>query len=159
FEKIGSAVDINKELHRDLQTLLRILSADNRAAMLKAERIAAEKMLEQLKDVIRKQERLRAQTEQARRDTKDIAQDQGKVKDAAKDLIGEGKDGKGAEGKNGEAKSHGKDNAREGAEGRGEGKNDTSSNKADGKGTEGKENKGGDGQGKEGKGEDKDGKG
>ena len=136
--KIEEAELVNQELHKDLQQLIRILMQDNRAEFLKAERLRTEKLLEQLKDVIRKQERLRAQIEQGRRDNKDIADGQKKVTGETKDLIGEGKDNKGNEGKNGEAKSHGKDNAKEGAEGRGAGKEDTPEAKGDGKNPEGK---------------------
>lgn len=170
--KLGEAADVNEALRRDLATLLRILESDNRSAQLAAERKRHEKMLEAIKDLIRRQERLRAQTEQNRGNTKDIAQNQGKVADAIKDLIGQGKGAKGAEGKKGEAKGNpGKQPGKEGKDGRGEGKKDTAQDKGgkkgeNGKGKEGKEGKpGASKDGKEGKpgegkkGEGKDGKG
>src|SRR5262249_17544113 len=51
--KLTTAEQVNAELRRDLQTLLRILLSDNRAELLRAERLRTEKLLEQLKDVIR----------------------------------------------------------------------------------------------------------
>ncbi len=180
--ELQKAEQINTELRRDLQTLLRILLSDDRSAQLRAERIRIEKMLEALKDVIRKQERVRAQTELGRKDTKEIAKDQNKVTGDTKDLIGKGKSGQGAEGKKGEAKPGGKEGGKDGQNGRGEGKKDTNQDKAppkgegkDGKPTdpkdgmgepkdakpgEGKQGEGKDGKGSEGKqGEPKDGKG
>ena len=157
--KLTEASDVNEALRRDLATLLKILESDNRAAQLAAERKRTEKMLEAIKDLIRRQERVRAQTEQRRGDTKDIAKNQGKIADSIKDLAGQGKGNRGAEGKKGEAKGNpGKQGGKEGKDGRGEAKKDTSKDKAGQKAADGK-GKEGDKTGKEGKpGDSKDGK-
>src|SRR5262245_44784492 len=74
--KLQDAENINDTLRKDLRKLLEILQTDNRAELLAAKRREMEKELERLKDIIRKQERVRAQTELGRRDTKDIKKDQ-----------------------------------------------------------------------------------
>ena len=57
--KLGEAADVNEALRRDLATLLKILESDDRSAFLAKERKRHEKMLEAIKDLIRRQERLR----------------------------------------------------------------------------------------------------
>ena len=176
LDKLTLATDVNEALRRDLQTLLKILLSDNRSAILAEERKRMEKMLEQLKEAIRKQERLRTQTEQKRDKPEELARKQETVTTLTKNLIGKGKGAKGAEGKQGEAKGN-KGDGKEGKEGRGEAKKDTiqdktgkkgdgkaadkEGKKGDGKGEpkDGKPGEGKKGAGKDGKGEPKDGKG
>ncbi|MBI1917841.1 MAG: hypothetical protein HYS12_24365 [Planctomycetes bacterium] len=152
LDALNKAEQFNDSLRKDLQTLLRILLSDNRAELLKAERLRMEKLLEQLKDVIRKQERVRAQTEIAKRDSKEIAKDQAEVGNDTKKLIGKGKDSANNEGKRGEAKDKG---GKDGKDGHGEGKKDTVQDKVDGKTENGKSK---DGENKDGKGEPKENK-
>src|SRR5262249_46043627 len=137
LDALTKAEQVNKELRQDLQVLLRILLSDNRAELLKAERLRMEKLLEQLKDVIRKQERVRAQTELAKRNSKDTAKDQAEVGNDTKKLIGKGKDSASNEGKRGEAKDA-KSDGKDGKDGHGEGKKDTAQDKGDGKKDDGK---------------------
>src|SRR5262245_54232005 len=151
--KLGEADSTTTELRRDLQNLIRILTSDNRSQQLREERLRTEKLLEQLKDLIRKQERIRAQTESSKRASKDIASDQGKVAEEAGKLVkGEGKGSKGNETKNkGEGKGPTGKEGKDGSDGRGTGKEDTGEAKSPAKSEDGKdkEGKANDGKGNE----------
>ena len=98
--KLEEAEKVNEALRKDLQTLLKILMTDNRDALIKAEIERNAKMLEQIKELIKRQERVRATTEQGRKEGKDIAKDQkGVTEGVGKVARGEGKDAKGQAGK------------------------------------------------------------
>ncbi|HKB42391.1 MAG TPA: hypothetical protein VKD72_38550, partial [Gemmataceae bacterium] len=125
LDALKNAEQVNQDLRRDLQILLQILLSDNRAELLKRERQRMEKLLEELKDVIRKQERVRAQTELAKRDPKEIGKDQARVTEDTRRLIGKGKDSASNEGKRGEAKDAKNGDGKDGKDGHGEGKKDT----------------------------------
>src|SRR5262249_11027633 len=166
LDAIDKAVKVNNQLAEDLRTLLRILMTDDRDEQLRKEREEYTRLLEKLKEVIAKQERVRAATEIGKRESKDLAKDQNKVTGDTKNLIGQGKgDPKGSEAKKGEGKGNGK----EGQNAKGEGKNDTQGAKGDAKTDKG-ENKTGDpkagdpkadakpGEGKQGEGKPSDGK-
>ncbi len=164
LDSLGQAVRDNAELRKDLQQLIALLAKDD----AQANREQIEKMarlLEQLKELIAKQERVRAQTEIGRKSNKELEKDQNKVTKETRDLIdGKNKD-KGetkGEGKpTGQAKGEGKDDTKIKAENKpGEGKDGKEGKTGEPKdGKEGKAGEGKDGNGKEGKpGEGKDGK-
>lgn len=164
IDVLGKVVRENSELRKDLQQLISLLAKDeNQSNKEKMDKTA--KLLEQLKDLIAKQERVRAQTEMGRKNNKELGKDQNKVTKETRDV---------ADGKKGDREAKTQDTARgefkgegkPGVEGKGESRSDTD-RKAEGKAGEGKDGeakpgKGGegkDGDGKEGKpGEGKDGK-
>jgi len=119
----------NKELLDDLKTLVKLLESADPERLLRERRIENERLLERIKELIAKQERVRAQTEQNRKDTDALKKAQENVTQQTRDLIGkDNKDNKGAETKKGEAKPEGK----EGKDyGKAEAKYDTKENKGD----------------------------
>jgi hypothetical protein len=156
IDVLRQAMKDNADLRKDLQRLIALLSTDD-AQLTKELMEKHARLLERLKDLIAKQERVRAQTELGRKQLQELGKDQNKVTRETREVI-DGKkgdkEGKGNEGSRGEAKP----DADPGIDGRGKARNDTES-KADGKpgeakdGQEGKESKPG-----ESKGESKDGK-
>jgi hypothetical protein len=167
-EQMQQILDQNKDLRRVLRDLIDLLLKDDRDAQLKAERLKTQKLLEELKALIQKQELHQTKVVLGRGKTPDLADLQKKLADQTRNL-GSGKKNDGAENKHGE----GKDGGKTGREGVGEAKQDAKDPKADSKnkgegkegtpGKEGKEGEGKDGKGGEGKegkpGEGKDGKG
>ena len=142
----------NQEIRDDLRKLIDVLLKDDRESALRKEREEVQKLLEKLKEVIEKQERVQANTELGKLGKTDIAKAQNKVTKETKDLVdpkkdGDPKDGKGKDSKDGDPKD-------------GKGKDSKDGDPKDGKG---KDSKGGDpkdGKGKDSKGGDpKDGKG
>jgi len=167
IDAIDKALKETGELAENVRVLLELLkqseSALNKELMEKRARL-----LEQLKELIAKQERVRTQTEIGRKSNKELGKDQNKVTKETKDLV----DGKKNDGKNNKNKGEAKAEGKPGEGKPGEGKEDTKTksegkpgeNKdgegktGDPKGTDGKEGK--PGEGKDNKsGEGKDGKG
>ncbi|MFO0878927.1 MAG: hypothetical protein U0840_16415 [Gemmataceae bacterium] len=158
----------NAELRQDLQKLITLLSKDD-AQSNKEQMDKHARLLEQLKELIARQERVRAQTDMGRKTHKELEKDQNKVTKDTRSAI-DGKKGSEKEGKPGEeARGVFKPDSKPGIDGRGEARNDTgpkaegkpSAEGKDGEGKEGKEGKSGEGkEGKEGKpGEGKSGEG
>ena len=170
----------NQEIRDDLRKLIDVLLKDDRESALRKEREEVQKLLEKLKEVIEKQERVQANTELGKLGKTDIAKAQNKVTKETKDLVdpkkagdpkdskdskdGKGKDskdGKGKDSKDGKGKEDGKGkDSKDGDPKDGKGKDSKGGDPKDGKG---KDSKGGDpkdGKDKESKGGDpKDGKG
>jgi hypothetical protein len=148
-EQLQEILNENKELREILRDIMELLLKDDRDAELKKEIAEARRLLEELKNVIRKQELVLNKTILPRTPNKDLAKSQHNVKEQTHDLV-EPKSDRAKEPKEGEGKG-----SKSGQQGIGEGKNDTKDPKADAK--DGKGDKTGDG--KEGKqGEGKDGK-
>jgi hypothetical protein len=154
LDKLQEIMAQNADLRNDIKRLLELLLKDDRDAQLKREREEVQRMLERLKEIIAKQERVRAKTDLGREKSNDLRKAQEKVTQDTKRLLEGKKDDKGAEAKKGDAKGEGKGNAR------GEAKDDAKDPKGDAKTQEGKEGKSGQGkEGKDGKpGEGKEGK-
>ena len=166
----------NQEIRDDLRKLIDVLLKDDRESALRKEREEVQKLLEKLKEVIEKQERVQANTELGKLGKTDIAKAQNKVTKETKDLIdpkkaGDSKDGKDSKGKDskdgkGGDPKDGKD-GKDSKDGKGgdpkDGKDGKDSKGGDPKDGKGKDSKGGDpkdGKGKDSKGGDpKDGKG
>jgi hypothetical protein len=159
----------NQEIRDDLRKLIDVLLKDDRESALRKEREEVQKLLEKLKEVIEKQERVQANTELGKLGKTDIAKAQNKVTKETKDLVDpkkagdpkdskDSKDGKGKDGKDSKD-GKGKD-SKDGDPKDGKGKDSKDGDPKDGKG---KDSKGGDpkdGKGKDSKGGDpKDGKG
>ena len=162
----------NQEIRDDLRKLIDVLLKDDRESALRKEREEVQKLLEKLKEVIEKQERVQANTELGKLGKTDIAKAQNKVTKETKDLVDpkkagdpkdskDSKDGKGKDSKDGKGKDS-KDGDPKDGKGKedGKGKDSKDGDPKDGKG---KDSKGGDpkdGKGKDSKGGDpKDGKG
>ncbi|MSR31577.1 MAG: hypothetical protein EXR99_08740 [Gemmataceae bacterium] len=150
LDTLQSVLTQNQEIREDLRKLIDILLKDDRAAQLRKEREEVQKLLEKLKLIIEKQERVQANTELGRLDKNTIAKAQGNVTKETKGLIGakEGKEGKDGKGKDGKDAKGGDGKGKDGKEGK-------DAKGGDGKdGKEGKDGKGGDGKGKDAKGGD-----
>ncbi len=146
-ETLQDILNENKELRQILQQIMELLLKDDRDAELKRQIAEARRLLDELKNVIRKQELVLNKTIIGRTQNKDLAKSQHNVKEQTHDLVNPKSD-RVKEAKQGEGKS--------GKQGNGEGKNDSKDPKADAK--DGKGDKSG--QSKDGKqGESKDGKG
>ncbi len=87
LDQLGAILDKNEDLRKDLRALIELLLKDDRDAQLKKERELYTRMLEQLKEVILKQEKARAQTEMARKTAAELEKLQKKVTEDTKDLI------------------------------------------------------------------------
>jgi hypothetical protein len=156
-EQLSDILAENKQLRDIIRSLMEMLLKDDRDNELKREKEFAQRLLDELKNVIRQQELVLNKTIIGKSKNPDLAKSQERVRDKTGDLIDpKAKDRK--EAKNGEGKG-----SKSGKDGVGEAKNDTKEAKADGK--EGKDGKSGEGkegkadEGKESKsGEGKDGK-
>jgi hypothetical protein len=164
-ETLQDILTENKELRQILLDILELLKKDDRDAELKRQIAEARRLLDELKNVIRKQELVLNKTILPRTPNKDLAKSQHNVKEQTHDLVNPKSD-KDKQAKQGEGKS-----SKSGKQGIGEGKNDSKDPKADskdgkgdksGEGKSGKQSEGKDGksgQGKDGKqSEGKDGK-
>ncbi len=161
IDVLQQVVRDNALLRQDLQTLIELLKRDdslsNREAMEKHAR-----MLERLKELIAKQERVRAQTDMGRKTNKELQRDQNKVTKETRDLIAKNGDrnGRDSDDRKGEYKPDGKP----GIDGRGEAREDTQSKAEskpggqDDKAGEGKPGEGKPGEGKPGEGKPGEGK-
>src|SRR5579884_1761729 len=140
-ETIQDILNENKELRQILHEIMELLLKDDRDAELKRQIAEARRLLDELKNVIRKQELVLNKTIIGRTQNKDLAKSQHNVKEQTHDLVNPKSD-RGKEAKQGEGKD-----SKSGKQGAGEGKNDTKEPKADAK--DGKGDKSG--QGKDGK--------
>jgi hypothetical protein len=159
----------NQEIRDDLRKLIDVLLKDDRESALRKEREEVQKLLEKLKEVIEKQERVQANTELGKLGKIDIAKAQNKVTKETKDLVDpkkagdpkdskDSKDGKGKDGKDSKD-GKGKD-SKDGDPKDGKGKDSKDGDPKDGKGKDSKDGDPKDGKGKDSKGGDpKDGKG
>jgi hypothetical protein len=147
-------LDENEQLRRQLREIMELLLRDDRDAQLKAEKERLQRLLEELNNVIRRQDLQLNRTILPNTKTPDLEKSQRNIKNQTGDLVNP-KANKGNEAKNGEGKE-----SKSGKQGVGEAKNDAKDPKADSKDSksgEGKEGK--DGEGKDAKsGEGKDGK-
>jgi len=172
----------NQEIRDDLRKLIDVLLKDDRESALRKEREEVQKLLEKLKEVIEKQERVQANTELGKLGKTDIAKAQNKVTKETKDLVdpkkagdpkdskdskdGKGKDakdskdGKGKDSKDGDPKDGKGKDSKDGDPKDGKGKDSKGGDPKDGKGKDSKDGDPKDGKGKDSKGGDpKDGKG
>ena len=159
----------NQEIRDDLRKLIDVLLKDDRESALRKEREEVQKLLEKLKEVIEKQERVQANTELGKLGKTDIAKAQNKVTKETKDLVDpkkagdpkdskDSKDGKGKDAKDSKD-GKGKD-SKDGDPKDGKGKDSKDGDPKDGKGKDSKDGDPKDGKGKDSKGGDpKDGKG
>src|SRR5262249_50325796 len=86
LDELDAILGKNEDLRKDPLELLALLQEDDRDSQLRKEREEIQRMLERLKEIIAKQERLRAQTEMGRRDPTDLAKDQDRVARETKGL-------------------------------------------------------------------------
>ena len=159
----------NQEIRDDLRKLIDVLLKDDRESALRKEREEVQKLLEKLKEVIEKQERVQANTELGKLGKTDIAKAQNKVTKETKDLVDpkkagdpkDGKDSKDGKGKDGKDSKDGKGkDSKDGDPKDGKGKDSKDGDSKDGKGKDSKDGDPKDGKGKDSKGGDpKDGKG
>jgi hypothetical protein len=138
IQKLGDAAKKNEELRSDLALLIDMLLRDDRDEQLRKEKERIARLLEQLKEIIGRQERVRSQTEQARLDKNDLGKNQKDVTQATAKLGKADKNGENKHekseakystnknGDKGEAKPDTKDNK---GENRSEGKPNTEGNK------------------------------
>src|SRR5262249_42357114 len=103
LDKLQDLMTKNKDLQSDIRDLIALLLTDDRDEKLRIERINTERLLERIKELIAKQERVRAQTEQGRKDAPALKKEQERVTKETKGLI-DPKADKGNEAKKGEAK-------------------------------------------------------
>jgi len=110
IDKLGELMTQNEDLRLDIKKLIELLLSDDRDTALTKERMETEKLLERIKEIIAKQERARAMTEQSKKAKEDLARDQSKVTKETKDLLGPKDDkNKNDPDKKGEAKQGGND--------------------------------------------------
>ena len=159
----------NQEIRDDLRKLIDVLLKDDRESALRKEREEVQKLLEKLKEVIEKQERVQANTELGKLGKTDIAKAQNKVTKETKDLVDpkkagdpkDGKDSKDGKGKDGKDSKDGKGkDSKDGDPKDGKGKDSKDGDPKDGKGKDSKDGDSKDVKGKDSKdGDPKDGKG
>jgi hypothetical protein len=109
LDQLGTILDKNDDLRKDIHMLIELLLRDDRDAQLRKEREQLSRMLEQLKEVILKQEKTRAQTEMGRKSAAELEKLQKKVTEDTKDLVARrdaqksaGKDSKKSDSKKGD---------------------------------------------------------
>jgi hypothetical protein len=96
LDQLGTILDKNEDLRKDIRALIELLLRDDREAQDKKKREELSRMLEQIKELIRKQEQIRTQTEMARKAAEELEKLQKKVGDETKDLVAKGDPKKGA---------------------------------------------------------------
>ena len=107
LDTMQQVMNRNQELREDLRKLIEILAKDNREDQLRKEKEDALKTLEKLREIIGKQERVKANTDLGKAAKEDLAKAQKKVSDQTKELAGskesksgkDAKDGKDKDGK------------------------------------------------------------
>ena len=147
LDTMQQVMNRNQELREDLRKLIEILAKDNREDQLRKEKEDALKTLEKLREIIGKQERVKANTDLGKAAKEDLAKAQKKVSDQTKELAGSKESKSGKDAKDGKDKD-GKDK---------DGKDKDGKDK-DGKDKDGKDKDGKDKDGKDKDGKDKDGK-
>lgn len=104
LDQLGSILDKNEDLRKDLRALIELLLRDDRDAQRKKEQEQLTRLLEQIKEIIGKQERLRSQTELARKSAEELEKLQKKLTDETKDLVAKRDAKKGSESKKSDPK-------------------------------------------------------
>lgn len=137
--EMKEAMEQSRTLANDIKVLLDLLTSDNDAARLKAEKERMEKLLEMLGKVIREQKVVRAQTESRRTGKDALGKAQEKVTRSTQDIAKamKNKDGKGSEKKSDNKDSQGKGKDKNEGKNQGQGKN-----QSQGKGQEKDQNQG-----------------
>ncbi|HWG44605.1 MAG TPA: hypothetical protein VN688_17645 [Gemmataceae bacterium] len=177
-EQLQEILKQNEELRRNLREIMELLLKDDRDAEIRKKQKEYARLLEELKNVIRKQELVLNKTIGPRSKNKDLEKEQNKIKNQTDNLVnpkanpgaeakhGEGKGSKSGKEGVGEAKNDAKDPKADNKDGKGEGKDGKAGEGKDAKSGEGKDSKQGEGKdGKSGEGKDakpgegKDGKG
>ena len=131
----------NKELHDAMLKLIDLLQNGDDFAAKRKERLANEKLLEKLKEILSQQERLIARVDQNKGTGKDLAKIQERIKEATKGTLDPNA---GKETKPDFKKSEAKYDNKPGSDAKGEAKNDTQGPKG-----EAKDNKEGDDEGRQ----------
>ena len=144
LDTMQQVMNRNQELREDLRKLIEILAKDNREDQLRKEKEDALKTLEKLREIIGKQERVKANTDLGKAAKEDLAKAQKKISDQTKELAGS------KESKSGKDAKDSKDKDKDGKDKDGKDK--------DGKDKDGKDKDGKDKDGKDKDGKDKDGK-
>ena len=139
LDTMQQVMNRNQELREDLRKLIEILAKDNREDQLRKEKEDALKTLEKLREIIGKQERVKANTDLGKAAKEDLAKAQKKISDQTKELAGS------KESKSGKDAKDSKDKDKDGKD-------------KDGKDKDGKDKDGKDKDGKDKDGKDKDGK-
>jgi hypothetical protein len=121
LDQLGTILDKNEDLRKDLRSLIELLLRDDREAQLKKEHDQLSRMLEQIKEVILKQEKVLAQTEMGRKNAADLEKLQKKVTEDTRNLVDRR-----------DAKKGEKSDSKKGEKGKGE-KGDKSDGKKDDK--------------------------
>ena len=142
LDTMQQVMNRNQELREDLRKLIEILAKDNREDQLRKEKEDALKTLEKLREIIGKQERVKANTDLGKAAKEDLAKAQKKVSDQTKELAGSKESKSGKDAKDGKDKDG----------------NDKDGKDKDGKDKDGKDKDGKDKDGKDKDGKDKDGK-
>ena len=136
LDTMQQVMNRNQELREDLRKLIEILAKDNREDQLRKEKEDALKTLEKLREIIGKQERVKANTDLGKVAKEDLAKAQKKISDQTKELAGSKESKSGKDAKDGK---------------------DKDGNDKDGKDKDGKDKDGKDKDGKDKDGKDKDG--
>ena len=147
LDTMQQVMNRNQELREDLRKLIEILAKDNREDQLRKEKEDALKTLEKLREIIGKQERVKANTDLGKAAKEDLAKAQKKISDQTKELAGS------KESKSGKDAKDSKDKDKDGKDKDGK---DKDGKDKDGKDKDGKDKDSKDGKDKDGK--DKDGK-
>ena len=137
LDTMQQVMNRNQELREDLRKLIEILARDNREDQLRKEKEDALKTLEKLREIIGKQERVKANTDLGKVAKEDLAKAQKKISDQTKELAGSKESKSGKDAKDGK---------------------DKDGNDKDGKDKDGKDKDGKDKDGKDKDGKAKDGK-
>ncbi len=143
LDQLQSAIDRNDDLQKDIRAIIELLMRDNKAAEDAKKAAELREMLERLNEIIKKQERHQAKVELGRQKGDDLAKQEGKIKDATKDVLDPNAK-KNAPGETKKAEGKPNPNGKEGKPG--ESKPDAEKPKADarpqeGKGSDNKDNK------------------
>ena len=149
LDTMQQVMNRNQELREDLRKLIEILAKDNREDQLRKEKEDALKTLEKLREIIGKQERVKANTDLGKAAKEDLAKAQKKISDQTKELAGS------KESKSGKDAKDSKDKDKDGKDKDGK---DKDGKDKDGKDKDGKDKDGKDKDGKDKDGKDKDGK-
>jgi hypothetical protein len=148
-EQLQSILQENEKLRQNLRAIMELLLKDDRDAQLRKDREATQKLLEELKAIIRKQELVQSKTIIGRTKNEDLAQSQKNVKDQTRNLVNpksnQGYEAKPGEGKGNKPGKQGENKPGSGKPGAGKpGENKPNAGKSgQGKPGEGKPSKGG----------------
>ena len=149
LDTMQQVMNRNQELREDLRKLIEILAKDNREDQLRKEKEDALKTLEKLREIIGKQERVKANTDLGKAAKEDLAKAQKKISDQTKELAGSKESKSGKDAKDGKDKD-GKD--KDGKDKDGKDKDSKDGKDKDGKDKDGKAKDGKSGESKPGQG-------